>query len=59
MVGTLKCMIDKIKIVFFYSHLFIISLKYTRPLMTDNNLYWESKISFFSKFLGYDNIEDF
>jgi hypothetical protein len=27
--------------------------------MADHNLYWESKISFFSKFLGYENIEDF
>lgn len=27
--------------------------------MTENSLYWESKIKFFSKFLGYDNMEDF
>lgn len=26
--------------------------------MTETNLYWESKIKFFSKFLGYDNVEE-
>lgn len=44
---------------YFYSLVFIICLKYTRTSMADHNLYWESKISFFSKFLGYENIEDF